>query len=745
MLYAQHNNVRTAAQNTHTQAQAPIKIGDEVAVNIQTAHPYNTTNQTGVVFEQEFYNKNSAYIKLYFEDFDLGPKDYVEISTHNTGASILYAAQGKIIDQNGTMISNFWSQALLDERVTVRLHAVGGTNSHSGFKISRVAYGYSEAQIEALSAKSICGNDDKQPIICYNGTTMYQKSRAVCRLLMNGSSLCTGWLLGSEGHIMTNEHCIGNSSTAQNTDFMFNYQATNCSGSGSATSTVVASTSTFIKTNSSLDYTLVKLPVNPTGTYGYLQLSPTAPSVGDRIYIVQHPGGRRKEISVVTDQGGTAQGYSMINTVSTNGARYYADTEGGSSGSPVIDYNSNLVVAIHNTGGCTNGSYGRSDRLISSIGNDMPADGYPGFNGGGGGTPPACNDNEVVLTLVLDNYASETSWTLKNASGATVASGGGYSTNNSTVTETFCLPDGCYDFTINDSYGDGICCTYGNGSYDLSSGGTSLASGGQFASTETKNICVGGSGGGGTTPCPTINLSAQTIKAYGNGQDVGSGSVSNGVLTLANNAWKYIDYNYNVTANTVVEFDFYSTSQGEIQGLGFDTDNGISSNYTFHVYGTQNWGIRNYDNYSTQGTWKSYTIPVGQFYTGSFNRLFFVCDDDANGGGNASFRNVKVYEAGTCESATDLAVTNILHAAEGEFSGEFKLFPNPTNSVLNVQLNATGAVQTRVTDALGRVVSEQIMQDGINQLNVAALPNGIYQLTLIKENGEMITEKFIKG
>ena len=30
-----------------------------------------------------------------------------------------------------------------------------------------------------------------------------------------------------------------------------------------------------------------------------------------------------------------------------------------------------------------------------------------------------------------------------------------------------CLPDGCYDFVIYDSYGDGICCSYGIGSYTL--------------------------------------------------------------------------------------------------------------------------------------------------------------------------------------------------------------------------------------------------------------------------------------
>lgn len=109
------------------------------------------------------------------------------------------------------------------------------------------------------------------------------------------------------------------------------------------------------------------------------------------------------------------------------------------------------------------------------------------------GTPPTCTD--VTLTLKLDNYPEETSWTIKNSSGTTVASGGTYGSfpDGSTITATNCLPAGCYTFTINDSYGDGICCTYGNGSYIVKdAAGTTLASGSSFTSSATHNFCVGG-------------------------------------------------------------------------------------------------------------------------------------------------------------------------------------------------------------------------------------------------------------
>ena len=75
--------------------------------------------------------------------------------------------------------------------------------------------------------------------------------------------------------------------------------------------------------------------------------------------------------------------------------------------------------------------------------------------------------------------------------------------DGSTVNISLCLADGCYDFTINDTYGDGICCAYGNGSYTVTGPSGTLASGGSFASTQTTTFCVGGG------PAPTCTDGVQ--------------------------------------------------------------------------------------------------------------------------------------------------------------------------------------------------------------------------------------------
>jgi len=123
---------------------------------------------------------------------------------------------------------------------------------------------------------------------------------------------------------------------------------------------------------------------------------------------------------------------------------------------------------------------------------------------------------------------------------------------------------------------------------------------------------------------------------------------------LNSNAWKMITVNYNVTANTVVEFDFKSNQIGEIHGVGFDDNTSISSNYTFKVYGTQNWGNSTFNTYSGSGSYEHFVIPIGQFYTGQFPYFFFVTDHDASPqNGNSFFSNLQIYEDANGDGACD--------------------------------------------------------------------------------------------
>jgi hypothetical protein len=103
-----------------------------------------------------------------------------------------------------------------------------------------------------------------------------------------------------------------------------------------------------------------------------------------------------------------------------------------------------------------------------------------------------CTD--FTLTIVTDDYGSETSWDIKDStSGVTVQSGGPYSdgTAGQAQTTSFSLAGGCYTFTIHDAYGDGLYDGNTTGTYDLTCSIVNYASGsGNFGSSESTDFCV---------------------------------------------------------------------------------------------------------------------------------------------------------------------------------------------------------------------------------------------------------------
>ena len=113
-------------------------------------------------------------------------------------------------------------------------------------------------------------------------------------------------------------------------------------------------------------------------------------------------------------------------------------------------------------------------------------------------TPVACSD--ITINVNTDNYPAETSWTLRNTCTDTVEKSvapGFYGSTRTANSDTYCVPLAAYDFTLADSYGDGICCQYGSGSYEVIWGGSTVASSGSFgSSSETTSF-------GSCGPAPT--------------------------------------------------------------------------------------------------------------------------------------------------------------------------------------------------------------------------------------------------
>jgi hypothetical protein len=67
----------------------------------------------------------------------------------------------------------------------------------------------------------------------------------------------------------------------------------------------------------------------------------------------------------------------------------------------------------------------------------------------------------------------------------------------------------------------------------------------------------------------------------------------------------------------------------------------MSPDRTFQVFGSQTWVIQDFHSYVAPGVVR-YEIPVGQFYTGDFDYLVVLTDDDANANAESTFSNIAI-------------------------------------------------------------------------------------------------------
>lgn len=185
-----------------------------------------------------------------------------------------------------------------------------------------------------------------------------QAQRAVARVVLTqphgglpaGSGWATGFLV-APSLFLTNNHVIENSAFLSKIRIQFNFQDAP-GGIDRVPEDFFPDENGTFHTKESLDYTLIRLRMRqfPTGTqpvtagqhWGTISLNPNPIFfAGQRLNIVQHPDGRQKEIALQDNE---------IDRLFQNVVRYKADTEPGSSGSPVFD-NFWRLVALHHSAG----------------------------------------------------------------------------------------------------------------------------------------------------------------------------------------------------------------------------------------------------------------------------------------------------------------------------------------------------------------------------------------------------------
>jgi hypothetical protein len=365
----------------------------------------------------------AAGVRIHFTDFDLPEGSEMYVYTAEGMAHGPYTGRGP----NGT--GDFWSNVTSGSDVTIQLHAAGGTPRFTIAGVGHLSNDFLLAQnllprLEAKAGNVPCSFNASCVVdaACVStNAAVNTAANAVAHILFASGGflyICSGGLVADSNtstnvpYFVTANHCISRASEASSMQTFFFYKASTC---GSCPDPGAASTNgaTLVATGKTSDYTIMRLSQNAPSGAAFLGWNSTAVANtnGAALFRLSHPKGAPQSYSThVVDTGrGTCRSWprgSWIYSSDILGA-----TEGGSSGSPVVNAAGQLVGQL--SGGCGFNVNDVCDSASNATVDGAFAAYFPAVQsilgaGGGGGCTDAdgdgvcasagdCNDNNASI------------------------------------------------------------------------------------------------------------------------------------------------------------------------------------------------------------------------------------------------------------------------------------------------------------------------------------------------------------
>ncbi|MBK9123059.1 MAG: trypsin-like peptidase domain-containing protein [Chloroflexi bacterium] len=289
----------------------------------------------------------ATYIQPFLEQVDIAPGDTVVVSSPDGVQRYTYDASS----------AGQWTFPIDGETAVVTLISLSGDHpDRAGVTIPRLGQGFTVTEF----AQSICGSNDIVDVACSASShpIEYGLRQPVARLFYTnggGQYVCTTWRVTPDNFMLTNQHCIPNQTVMNTAIIRFNFQAAGC-GASSIEPYVEVRGGTLIYVNTTYDvalYSLREADFPLVQQFGYLELDTSAPTANETIFIPQHPAGLPKKFGLnSTSDGGRCRVIvpSTAGYAANSDLAYTCDTQGGSSGSPVIALDTLRVVGLHHLG-----------------------------------------------------------------------------------------------------------------------------------------------------------------------------------------------------------------------------------------------------------------------------------------------------------------------------------------------------------------------------------------------------------
>ncbi len=309
---------------------------------------------------------DGAYsLNLIFEQVQIPSGAYLSVYSKKSDSRIVFSQT----ESNATTI--LATPLLQGDNVFVRYVEPLKTSSKGSWTLTQVSHDYKNALFYSTTLKSAAASCNVD-VNCVLGQNWQNEKQAVCKLIIQGITMCTGTLIGNTSkdntpYVLTANHCLSTNAEALKTVFYFNYENAECGNDASKTSPNTISGSSLVATSpdSKVDFTLLKMNQIPPKYYKpYYAGWTTSQMVSAGVACIHHPKGDVKKISVDNDKVVSTTFKTVDHLYATNGHWEvldweYGTTEGGSSGSSL--FNSNHCIIGTLSGGEANCTYPIND------------------------------------------------------------------------------------------------------------------------------------------------------------------------------------------------------------------------------------------------------------------------------------------------------------------------------------------------------------------------------------------------
>ncbi len=324
-----------------------------------------------IIFCPQALSINLLYDKFWIPE---GGKFYVYTSDRK---QCLGAFTNKNNQGDRDNIKEYATGFLFSDEITLEYYQPRNVKEEAIISIASIVHGYKSLGLGASGSCQVNVN-------CSEGDNWQNEKKAVAMILVNGERLCTGSLIQTTSVnnapvFLTANHCIQgygdavSSPSLNNWSFYWNYEAPGCSNISYEPNYTYTVGATVLANNSSSDFALLQLTENPQSVCNpsYLGWDRSGNS-GIGGVCIHHPSGDLKKISTFT----MSPISTFYFTYSINGNHWlvnwhstvngYGTTEGGSSGSALLNNNHHVIGQLHGgLSSCSNQSgadwYGRFD------------------------------------------------------------------------------------------------------------------------------------------------------------------------------------------------------------------------------------------------------------------------------------------------------------------------------------------------------------------------------------------------